>query len=67
MSESDPLDRPATPEEIEMVERLLKRDSAGGECGPATEGAAGAEEFDGGAGVAGDAAVVVDETRALAF
>jgi hypothetical protein len=25
MSESDSLDRPATPEEIEMVERLLKR------------------------------------------
>jgi hypothetical protein len=25
VSESDPLDRPATPEEIEMVERLLKR------------------------------------------
>ena len=23
VSESDPLDRPATPEEIEMVERLL--------------------------------------------
>jgi hypothetical protein len=25
VSESDPLDRPATPEEIQMVERLLKR------------------------------------------
>jgi hypothetical protein len=25
VSKSDPLDRPATPEEIEMVERLLKR------------------------------------------
>jgi hypothetical protein len=25
VSESDPLNRPATPEEIEMVERLLKR------------------------------------------
>src|SRR5262245_53655187 len=25
MSESDPLDRPATPEEIEIVKRLLKR------------------------------------------
>ena len=25
MNESDPLDRPATPEEIETVERLLKR------------------------------------------
>jgi hypothetical protein len=25
VSESDPLDRPATPEEIAMVERLLKR------------------------------------------
>jgi len=25
VSESDPLDRPATAEEIEMVERLLKR------------------------------------------
>jgi hypothetical protein len=25
VSESDPLDRPATPEEIEMVERLLMR------------------------------------------
>ena len=25
MSESDPLDRPATPEEIEIVERLLKQ------------------------------------------
>jgi hypothetical protein len=43
VSESDPLDRPATPEEIEMVERPAEADSAGGECGPATEGAAGAE------------------------
>jgi hypothetical protein len=48
VSESDPLDRLASPEEIEMMERLLKLR----ECGVATKGAAGAEEFNGGAGAA---------------
>ena len=36
MSE-DPLDRPATPEEIEMVERLLTRTRPAEQCGSATE------------------------------
>ena len=44
MSESDPLDRPATPEEIEIVERLLKQTRRAEMC-PATTSAVGAEEF----------------------
>jgi len=57
VSESDPLDRPATPEEIEMVEAAAEADSATrrekeGKCSPAAEAAAGAEDFDGGAGAA---------------
>ena len=46
MSE-DPLDRPATPEEIEMVERQLKQTRSAKNVVQLPKAAVGAEEFEG--------------------